>query len=383
MSGSKKPKKLWRRLIGVLFSIVSLAVLAYVSISLITERTIEMSWLTNLFTPRTQVEAVDEFSFYVGRDRVFADLGGSFASAGTLGIKVLDYSGHESLSDSFRMTRPAIVSANGRAVAFDIGGTAVRVFNNNQILSSFEVSGAIVSASINQNGWFTVSTQEGGGLRGVTTVFNSQGAGVFRVNLGGGYILSSVLSADNRSLAVLNLTETGSRITLYHGLNQVEPNNEFVLPGELIIDMRFLPNGDLLAISTNMLIIIDVNGVSSAKFEFFASRLGGYIFEDGFTILHLLDYGVGHTGRLLRLDEGGDIIAEYPTEREIASMSFGGGFLAVLRGDGVMFYDSNFEEFPSDGDRASLSGVSRVLAFGNGKALATGEHAAIVFRLDF
>lgn len=382
MFGDKKPKKKWRRIAGFVFSIVSLVVLAHISITLITGRTLDFAWFTSIFSPRTPVEFADEFLFDVGRGRVFTDMDGAIASAGILGIQVLDYNGNETLRDAFRMNRPAISSNSGRAIAFDIGGTAVRVFDSGRILSTVEASGAIVSASINRNGWFTVNTQEGGGLRGVATVYNNRGVAVYRVNLSRGYVFSSKLSPDNRTLAVLNLTDAGSRIPIYHGLSGQDPDGVFVLPGELIVDMKFLSGGNLLVVSTDTIIKVDRSGVGSELFEFSDKRLGGLVLEDGVIVLHLLDYGIGHSGRLVRLDERGNVRAELVTNRELLSMSYDSGNLVALWSDGIVIYDADLSELPIYTQQVSAAGINRVLALSGGAALATGEHLAFSVKID-
>jgi len=380
MSVDKKTKKKRRRLLGFVFSIASIIILTYISISLITGRGLNFSWVMGIFTPRAPVEIADEFFFDVGRDRVFANLDGFIASVGTLGIQVLDYGGNETLRDTFRMARPAVRALNSRAIAFDIGGTAVRVFDSGNIISAVEASGPIISASINRNGWFTVSTQEGGGLRGVATVYNSQGTAVYRANMGSGYVLTSALSPDNRSFAVLNLADAGSRIPQFHGLNQRDPDNTFVLPGTVIIDIHYLSTGYLLAISTDSLIALDYGGAARTLFDFFDERLGGFIFYDDMIILHLLEHGVGHSGKLLRLNGAGQIQAELSLSREIISMSFSGGHMAVLWSDGITVFDENFEKIPLTSDNITMAGVNRILALSEGNALATGEHVAVGIR---
>ncbi|MCL2366761.1 MAG: DUF5711 family protein [Oscillospiraceae bacterium] len=377
MFGEKKSKKKWHRLIGLIFSVVSLIILTYISMALISGRGVSFAWFTNIFTRPTPIEVADELLFDVGRDRVFVNLHNSIAAAGALGIQVLDYDGNEVLRDSFWMHRPAVSANNSRAIAFDIGGTAVRVFDSNEVLSSLEASGAIISASINRGGWFSVNTQEGGGLRSMVMVYNDRGNAVFRVELGSGYAFASVISPDNRNLAVLNLTDIGSRITLYQGMNRSEYDSVFVLPGGLILDMRFLSNGNLLAVSRDALMIIDRNGESRTLFEFADRRLGGFILHDNVTILHLLDYGVGHSGRIVKIDDRGRVLTEYDTDREIISMSYEGGYLAVLFSDGVMFFDRNLNAFSKIEGDSSAAGISRVHSLGGGVALATGEHMAM------
>jgi len=278
------------------------------------------------------------------------------------------------------MSSPSINAAEGCAIAYDIGGTAVRVFNKTEIIQALETEGVIVSASINRDGWFSVCTQEGGGYRGVVTIYNSRGRSVYRAFLGSGYVLSAALSPDSRSLAVLNLTDSGSRITFYHGLNKEEPDSAFDLPGGLILDMRYLPDGKLLAISTESLLVIDGNGEGMELIGFSGRRLGAYTFSDDFFILHLLDYGVGHRGRLVSLDSGGVLLGELATDRELLSISSANGFLVILSIDGAVFYDAGFDEFPPLEEHLSTAGASSVLALGDWAALATSDHLAVVLR---
>ena len=381
MSSKAKPVKKLRRFFGTVFSIASLAILTYVAIALIFGVSLDFQTLTSLLRPRVPVAMADAYSFDVGRDRVFADTGDFLAAAGTLGAQVLDMGGNEVLRYPFRMSHPAIYASNGQAIVFDIGGYAVRLFRGGRLVASVNKRGAVVSASVNRNGWFCVSTQEGGGYSGLATVYSSNGNAVYEVFKGTGYILSAILSPDNRTLAVLRLTSLGSRVTLYHGLDKEEADSAFYLPGGLIIDIHFLPGGNLLAIAKDSLILIDMNGHGTEIFSFSGGRLGKYAIDGDNITLHLLDYGIGHSGRLVRLSQDGALLAQVLTDREIISLSPRDGYLAVLRSDSLVFYDSELEELSASGEHESPVGSSVVLALGDGTALAAGDHSAVLFRV--
>jgi hypothetical protein len=370
-------KRRKRGIISVALVLVFLAITAYIIISIASGA--DSFGFTNIFSQQSASLRAGEYNFNVGRNRVFADLGDSLAAAGTLGIQVLDADGDEAFRESFRMENPTISSQNGRAVAYDIGGTAIRVFNGNEILSSIEAYGRIVSASINSNGWIAVATQVDGGYRGVVTVYNDRGRDVFRVFLvEEGHVLMSVLSPDNRTLSVLTLRETGSVISRWAiGRASAAPQNYTDLPDELVIDISHLPNGSLLAVSTTSLHVIDRNGSGREIFNFSDRRLGRYSKDSGVITLHLLDYGVGNSGRLITLRDNGSVIGELETNREILSMSANDGYLAVLWSDALMFYDSRFNEFPALEESFSIAGVNRVIAV-NGAALVAGDYSAFV-----
>ncbi|MCL2401589.1 MAG: DUF5711 family protein [Oscillospiraceae bacterium] len=370
-------KKKKRGVISVVLILVFLAITAYIIISIASGS--DSLGFTNLFSPQSVSLQDGEYNFNVGRNRVFADLSGSLAAAGTLGIQVLDASSDEALRESFRMENPAISAQNGRAVAYDIGGTDIRVFTGTEIVSSIEANGRIVSATINPNGWIAVATQVDGGYRGVVTVYNDRGRDVFRVFLvEEGHVLTAVLSSDNRTLSILTLRETGSVISRWEtGRASEAPQSYVELPDELVIDISHLPNGSLLAVSTESLHIIDRNSSSREIFNFSGRRLGRYAKDGGHITLHLLDYGVGNSGQLITLRENGSVIGELETNREILSMSANDGYLAVLWNDGLMFYNSQFNEFPAAENAFSIAGINRVIAI-NGAALAAGDYSAVV-----
>ena len=376
----KNKKRGRRRLIRFACSILSLAVLTYIAVALISGRQTGLFSFFGLFSKSDPVELADEYHFDVGRGRVFADLGDSLAAAGTLGVQVLDAAGGETLRDSYRMARPAISYMNGYAVAFDIGGTSARVFSKTEIIAAIEAPGAIISASINKNGWFSVCTQGGANSPGIITAYNSKGTEVYKVYLASGYILSSELSPDNRSLAILNITAGGSRIT-YYNLNNEDVDRVFDLPGGLIIDFRYLANGDSLAISTESLFIVNKSNVIKELYEFSGKHLGSYAFGDGFVVLCLLDYGVGYRGRLVTIKEDGSLLGEIESDKEALSIVSGDEYIAVLRNDKLAFYDTGLGELPAPDEAAASIGATRILALGAGAILATSDNSAVVIRI--
>ena len=374
----KKGRK--RKLIKFAFSVLSSLVLLYIVVALISGRRPDFTRIFSLLGGREAVEMAGEYNFDVGRNRVFADLDGTLVSAGTLGIQVFDAGGSEAYRSSFRMTEPAISAQNGRAVAYDIGGTAARVFGKTDIIASIDTDGAIVSATINRNGWVAVCTQEGGLTKGVITAYNSDGKAVYKVSLATGYALSAALSPDNKSLAILNLTEDGSRIS-YYSLNSEVIDRAFDLPGGLILDIRYLTGGDVLAISSDSLFIVSRNNRADTLYEFADKRLGGYSLDGGIMALWLLDYSVGYRGRIVALDEKGNILGDIDTDREIISISCDESYLAILRSDGIAIYDRMFEEMMLSEEPATVAaaGATKVLALRDGSALAAGDNSAIVF----
>ena len=211
-------------------------------------------------------------------------------------------------------------------------------------------------------------------------MYDNRGRLVYRVSLATGYALSAMLSPDNKKLVILDLTDNGSRIAFYD-LSREDPDGVFEYPEGLILDMRYIPDGRIIAIATDSLIRVDTSGVGTRLFEFEGRRLGGYVLSDSFSALHLFDYSVGYSGRLVTLDDTGRLLGGVVTDREIVSMSTSGGYLTILKFDGPVFYDAELNEFLPDGELTAVAGATRVLSLSDGAALVAGDHFAVVLRI--
>jgi hypothetical protein len=374
--GDDSPEDIKRELLKITASLLFLAVLSYVMATLIIGYP---PGFPNLFGERVVDADADEYYFDVGRGRGFADLGGHLAAAGTLGIQVFDAQGNETLRDALRMDAPAIRAQSGRAIVFDIGGSAVRVFDSVQVLAALETEDRLVSASINRNGWFCVCEQASGGYKGNVLVYNEQGRNVYVASIASGYVLSAELSRDNRYLAILTVSDDGGRV-IFYSLSGEDPIGTYLLPDAMILDIRFTQRGDLLAVTPQELLRIGRDGSGSTLYAFDGARLGGYALDGGFLAIHLLDYGVGYRGRLVTLDADGRLLREYASDKEIVAMSVGAGELAVLRSDGPVLYSAGSDEMPLYGQSAATTGLSGIVALGGGAALAAGDNSALVFR---
>jgi WD40 repeat protein len=333
-----------------------------------------------IFSGEVFSEQANEYLFDIGRSRTFASIDNSIAAAGTLGVQVRSADGSELLRDSYRMSNPAITARNGRAVAYDIGGTAVRVFSKNEIISQLETQGIINAVSINRNGWISVCTQESETYKGTVTVYDNQGRPVYKVNMVSGYVLSAEVSPDNRSVAVLNITDEGSRVTIYN-LDSEEVNRVFDLPQELILDIRYLTGNEVLAISTESLFLINSKNEFKLLYEYSEHRLGGFFLDGDFIVLHLLEYSIGYRGKLITIDIKGHIHGEIEIDKEIISMSTQEGYLAILRNDGLIFYSKVLEELPISEEIMSTAGATEVLALRKDIALVAGDHFAYIIKI--
>ena len=129
-----------------------------------------------------------------------------------------------------------------------------------------------------------------------------------------------------------------------------------------------------------MVLIDPLNATGWEIFNFDGMSLGGYEIRDGYIVLHLLDFGIGHRGKLIILDTYGNLYGEIKIERELISMSLMEDKLFVMLSDGLIMFDKSLNLLPSPPDSPSAVGVSRILALSNNTTLIAGDRFAIVVK---
>ena len=122
--------------------------------------------------------------------------------------------------------------------------------------------------------------------------------------------------------------------------------------------------------------------IGESIYDFDGKRLGGYTLDSNLISLYLLDYGIGHRGRLITMSAGGDLSGEMITDREILSISSGKDHLGILYIDGPVILNKSLEEINKDREQMTASGASCILVFGNDAVLIAGDHISTVIKIE-
>ena len=102
------------------------------------------------------------YDYDAAADNRFAVLGDQLVVLSGTSLRVLDASGGEVWSTPVNMAAPALASGGGRAVAYDVGGTALYVVDEKGLLLSLTADGEepFIAASLNREGWLAVTTEK-------------------------------------------------------------------------------------------------------------------------------------------------------------------------------------------------------------------------------
>lgn len=372
-----RKKKKRRGTSKILISVVLLVVLSLIAAVLIKNKgNFSFEGLGRIFSANAAKDTADAFFFNAGNDNVYTDLNSGFAAVSTIGIQAFDESGSATVNEMFEMACPTVSTTGGISAAYDLGGTALRLFDTGGVITRMDTPDKIISASVGESGWLALCTQKSGYL-GAVTVYNTKGDLVYEFDSGEGYVLAAGLSADNKNLAVLTLTADGSKITVF-GLDSEQAVFTYTKPDKLILETEFMPDGRLLTVAEDSVFIVDKNGSAKELVNYSDKYLAGYSTDgDGFISLLLNDYTVGGQGTLKTLDIEGNVLGSLVTGRQCISISAKGDYLAFLWTDGLTIYEKTLAETAATDNTA---GAVQVIMRDDGSALVISTNSATVFQ---
>jgi hypothetical protein len=139
--------------------------------------------------------------------------------------------------------------------------------------------GRIISARLNANGWLALCTQESG-YKGRVTVYNSNGGEEYEWYSAKGYTLSAEVSPNNAEMAVLTLTEDGSRIVFFR-LDSTDEVSSSTLSDELVSEIDYIDADSVLAVSEDRLAVVGEDGISDTLYDYAGKYLTGYTAGSG------------------------------------------------------------------------------------------------------
>lgn len=327
------------------------------------------------------------FSFVDGFDSVFADLGSAVVASGSSGVAVYGSGGSETARDALAARNPAIASASGMAVAYDIGGRSLRVVDETGIIASLTFESNIVSCSVSEDSGFlsggrlfAVCTEGADGYKGQVSLYKMGKSGpelIYSWFSGEGYVLETQIAPGNKEFAVLTITPRGGRIVLL-SREQKDIIGEYIYDGAAIIEIDYLQSGALIARTADGLIKIDADGTGSEIYGFEGGAPSGYCAGGSFLAIYFEQAAnEASSGILVIVDERGSELGRIKTSRSLVWLSADGDRIAVLWSDGLDIYDRSLRlavSYPeaSGAVRGYARGASRAVVFGNreGKAFS-------------
>ena len=313
----------------------------------------------------------------------FAMAGESLVVLSESKLSLIGANGLEIWSETVRMSAPALLSVNGRAAAYDVGGTELHVLDaaGERMALTFPESEPILSARLNRNGWLTVVSglPDQPGTKNLVRVYNPNQDLAFAFYSSHRFVSDACATDDNGRLAMAALgQEEGvfiSDVVLYR-LNEEEAETDFRLKDALALEI--VQKGSSLAVvSDTCLTFARTDGEIQFRYDYGGEYLRDYNLDgDGFSALLLNRYASGGAGRLVTVDGEGQELGSLEIREEVLGLSAAGRYLAVLYADRMALYNQALQPYASLTGTDSLRGI---LTRADGTVLMLGASAATLF----
>lgn len=363
MSRSMKQKRArGRNVAAILLTVLLVAVLVGAAL-----------WLRQSDAVKNKSARAMTYNYTSGAGTVTCGVGNGMAAASTSGLQVYDRSGLQTVGELYVARTPVLTSCGEYGLAYDIGSEQLLLFTEEGLVSSLKADGGVISAGVNASGWCAVCAEESG-YKGAVTVFDRAGTVVYKWLSGTAYLLAARVSDDGKTIAVLTLTDSGSRV-LFLQVNSDELKGEVQLEGELLLDMGFGPDGSLYGLSADGLYIIKPENRAVLVQDYTEDTLAGYSFDGG-PVLALKAHRSGGSCRVLVLQDG-EMTELCHFDENLLSLSGDKSHVALLTEAGLTIYGRDSGEVSAS--YPDIPSCQQIWLTGDGNVIATARHTAAVY----
>lgn len=291
------------------------------------------------------------FSYEKGNDNCFAALGKNLVYVSNKGVAVYDHNGNTLFETELKLDTPALSVGGSMAVAYDIGGRNLIVFNEKGVKLSIELDEGlgIYSASLNHSDWLAVAAQKKS-QKGNVSIYNADMDKVFEFDSAARFVTGAYVTEDCKYMTAQTLAQNDgvfvSQMVIYR-LDQEEQYGEFAVEDSMVLSIDSI-DGQTVCIADDKAVVATPNGQVSATYEYPLPYLREYSCDgDGFAALVLNRHRAGTNAKLVTLSSNGSSIGELDVTEEILHLSAAGRYVAVLYADKLVIYNKDLTEYAS------------------------------------
>lgn len=279
------------------------------------------------------------YTFEAGTDSVYDDFGNGLAVMGSDTLSFISAEGREELSLQLKYATPALSVSGDNMLAYDRGGRGLCLTNRYTALWQKELESDIISASVNDNGAFSVVTDEQG-YRAAVTLYDNRQQERFKWNTSEYYIMLSCVAPDSRHLAALCMSEESgkrkSQVRVFH-TNQKEALFDIDLGGMTVYSMEYYKNDALVVVADQGVFIYNDKGALKGQFAYTEGALVTFSHKMGQLPCVALETGdKNQRTRVVMVGEDGEPVFDQGYSTTARGVSAAGDHIAVLLRDSVV-----------------------------------------------
>ena len=287
---------------------------------------------------QTDGELREAFTYETGALQMFAAAGDGLAVASSSSLQLLDASGEIVFKQVVSYDSPAVFASASGALFCDLNGKHSVFASLSGQQHDIPPGGDILTAGMNENGWFCLVTAEAG-YKALVSVYNSECEKQYEWWSGSGYVLRAAVSPDNRSLAVLCAERDCTKLHLFSLSSETEKEGA-TIENALYYDLAWLGGDTICVVGETGLRFYSGAGKETGAYSLDGRYLLDYTLgHAGFAAIYVSPYRSGGGGTLLTLDGRGQVLGSAELERDVISLSAEGKQLLMMTADSLVLYD--------------------------------------------
>jgi len=285
------------------------------------------------------------------------------------GIKAVNQKGEEEWSIALSLSKPIMKINDKYVLVADKGGREVNIVTNYSVLCTVRTDEPIVTASINNAGYFAVVTDEKG-HKGRITVYdaNSNGQEIYKWYSGQNYITDVVISKNNDRMVVSTIDTTKGKVSggvVFFSFNQEKPYAGILKEDTLISNLQLCKDNTVLAIGDNQMLGFSLDGQEKWSYNYDGRQLETYDMDaNGVTVLALSEKN-GKTAIEI-INNDGKLKGNKEVDGDVKYIDIGHEFVAFNSKRDIFLLTQKGEEVAKAVSNRDVVGIQ---LFGNSKEI--------------
>lgn len=298
-------------------------------------------------------------------------------------LQVFSPTGEVYLNEPMNMSAPAVSTAKGAFVVYDVGGHELRVVKGTQVAFALtlETGQTILSASLNDAGWLAVTSKQDG-HKGVVTIYNANYETRMSIRLSSCYLTDAVVTPDCSGVYAISPGQRAGTFesnVLYFTIPNPTtdtPIAQISLGNNIVLSSRSTNNACWI-LGENRLFFLSSNGSLANQFDYGGRYLKkGSLQGNGFAALLLSNSQSSSAGTVVTVSRKGEAIASLDINEPVTTLAASGNYVAILTGSHLYLYNKDLELL-SESDQ--VIGFSSIVLFPDGSMNLISEELATLY----
>ncbi len=333
-------------------------------------------WLSSRSASAAANQQADSYSFHGDIDSSVALVDRNLLVCSSTELQIYQRNGDTALTQSVNMQKPVIQTSGKYAVVYDAGGTELYLIYRNEIQQTLTAKEGqeILSASVNSNGYITV-VQKATGYKASTTVYDSSLKALVTENISSSFTMNSVLSPDNKTLAVVSIGEDASgfdSVIVFYDVSDGQEKGRCALGSDVVLAMNW-NNSGLWCVGGYGTYLVQNYALATSYVDSTQYLKNFSLGGSGYAALLFNKYQGSSTGSLTVLNAGGTELSVGINE-EVLSVSAAGEYIGVLTANALTIYLA--DDLSVYAEKENSIGAHRVIMQSDGSALIVSTSAA-------